>query len=107
MSAFLQRFRERDTRKYLRAFGEEGTLITPTGRYMPLVGIGRDPYQASVVVDVALENTSPAVWFVSTDLPDEPLTECIWRQDGQPDRNITSQEPNSRTGLTRCTLTET
>lgn len=106
MSAFLQRFRASDTRKFLQTFGTVGTLTDKEGAQHTLSGIDRDPYAPATPMGQAFENESPAVWFITSELPTDDLRGCHWIVEGQPERQIETVEPNARTGMTRCALSD-
>jgi hypothetical protein len=106
MSSFLERFRALDTVKFTKTFGTDGTLTDKEGATMNISGIGRDPYAPATPMGQAFENDSPAVWFVTADLPTDDLIGCRWEVYGNPERLIESIEPNARTGMTRCSLSD-
>ena len=106
MSAFLERFRSTDTRRFIRTFGVAGTLMDSSGGSTQITGIDRDPYLASTPAGMAIENDTPAIWFITSQLPADGVVGCHWYPSIGAGKEITSQEPNQRTGLTRCNLTD-
>lgn len=106
MSKFLERFRSTDTRKFTAALGVTGTLTDNSGRGYTVTGIDRDPYQSSIPLDQSFQNDSPAVWFITADLPETGIRGMTWTVPGLDPREIRSAEPNPRTGMTKATLTD-
>ena len=106
MSKFLNRFRSTDTARIVETFGDPGQITTLDGSRIEITGVERDPYSASAPGGFNMENEQPSVWFVTARLPVSELKGCIWTKfDGEP-REILAREPNARTGMTRCTLSD-